>query len=120
MPDLLFQRIEYVKEAPAIPHPVAAHSDAHGDNNGNAGHGNNNSNQQSQSRAGTAEHGRSRAGTADGKELGATGGLDGGEKEVLSKEEEDFLKMEAIFITELGLAKDHLPSFARPAEATTT
>jgi hypothetical protein len=97
---------------PAADHHETAHS---------APAGNNNNNQQSQSRSGTADHGgrASRAGTADGKELAAMG-LDGVEKEVLSKEEEEFLKLESIFITELGLHKDQLPTFARPPEPTTT
>jgi hypothetical protein len=107
------QRIEFAKEAPELPHGAPQH-DAH--DNASSNNNNNNDRNQNQSRAGTADH-RSRSNTADGKELGATGGLGGVEKEVLSKEEEDFLKLEAIFITELGLAKDQLPGFARPATA---
>lgn len=70
-----------------------------------------------QSRAGTAEN-RSRANTADTKELGST--LDGVVKEVLSKEEEEFLKLESVFITELGLSQEQLPAFARPPPEVTT
>jgi hypothetical protein len=107
------QRIEFAKDAPQIPHLTAQHDLRDLPNTANT---NTNNNQQSQSRQGTAEL-RSRQNTADSKELG---GLVGVEKEVLSKEEEEFLKLESIFITELGLHKDQLPAFARPPEPTTT
>jgi hypothetical protein len=56
------------------------------------------------SRTGT----HTRAATAsDAAELATEGG------QGLSKEEEDFLKMEAMFITELGLDTDALPNFAK-------
>ena len=73
----------------------------------------------------------SRIGTADTRDLGGTGNLGATgtlgadalqldkEREELSKEEQDFLKLESIFITELGLRGEQLPSFARPATATT-
>lgn len=72
------------------------------------------------SRAGTADV---RTTTRDGRPTTAdtvgTGGLT--EAEIAqNKEEEEFLKLESIFITELGLHKDQLPGFARPAESTTT
>jgi hypothetical protein len=90
---------------------------------GGAGHGG------AQSRTGTAataDHTArttSRGGGAEKDGLGATtaaaGTGDLPDKEVLSKEEEDYLKLEAIFITELGLSKDQLPAFARPQEPAT-
>lgn len=36
-----------------------------------------------------------------------------GNKAALAKEEEEFLKLESIFITELGLSKDQLPNFLK-------
>jgi hypothetical protein len=96
---------------------------------GGAGHGG------AQSRTGTAATADHTARTTsrgggggaekDGGGLGATtattaaGAGDSADKEVLSKEEEDYLKLEAIFITELGLSKDQLPAFARPQEPAT-
>ena len=40
------------------------------------------------------------------------------EREALSKEEEEFLKLESVFITELGLKSHQLPNFVRHAEST--
>lgn len=36
-----------------------------------------------------------------------------GNKAALAKEEEEFLKLESIFITELGLSKDQMPNFLK-------
>lgn len=114
------QRIEFARDAPEIPH--TAHHDLHADTSANTNQHTN----AAPSRTGTADlRGASRGtgapGTADSHLSGAgLGDTASAEKEALSKEEEDFLKMESIFITELGLHKDQLPAFIRPPEPTAT
>ena len=112
----MLQRIEFSKDAPAIPHNVPA-QDLHTET---AAPTNANNTGAPPSRVGTAD---ARATTRDGRPSTAdttgTGGLT--EAEIAqNKEEEEFLKLESIFITELGLHKDQLPGFARPADPTTT
>lgn len=101
--------MEFAKDAPAIPHPSVPEPEL-----GEVNH----APPQPLSRVGTADLNgtRSRATTSDGQNLGSTGGVEGVEKEVLSKEEEEFLKLESTFITELGLSGSQLPTFARSAE----
>lgn len=111
------QRIEFSKDAPPIPASAAAH-DHHAEVASAAAP----VPTQPASRAGTAADHRGstsngRPGTAD--TTASHGGLTEAEL-ALIKEEEEFLKMESIFITELGMSKDQLPSFARPAEQTAT
>jgi len=73
---------------------------------------------------GTAESGARPPGTA-GSSSG--GGGDGAlmdtqtlQREALAKEEAEFLKLESVFISELGLSPDQLPDFARPETAPTS